>query len=292
MKKIAILNLIFLVLLGLNKSYAQEEVKTVKTFKTKVFNTDRGTFTRSARTIGTGLQLEAGTNYEVTQTTNPAFRTTTFSPFQGQLRVGIAERVEFNFAIANNELVNRNWDESATDKYNYWTPLEIGLRVQLIKRQKTDFSIFANFRAISTQREAVDEDGNERPWVLADRPNYVGPEFAFLGQHYIGQRIVLSYNGGIRWTGIQLDVIDSNTAKRPDVYYIVRALFHFAESVDFYVEHFNFMRSNFYSTTGLNGGFRFALTRGILFDINGGFGFNDFSPVAFAGAGLSFNLGN
>jgi hypothetical protein len=258
-------------------------------FESKVMNTDRGTFTRSATTIGKGLQLEAGIGNEWTQSTDPVFKTGVFNPFNGQLRIGLSKLVEFDLAISNNELVMRRWDGSPTDRYNYWTPLEIGLRVQILDKEKSNMAVFTNFRAISTQRDVVDKDGNAQPWVMVARPNYVGPEFAFLSRRKIGKRLEFATNVGIRWTGIVLDGAES--AKRPDFYYTVRGLVHLTESFDFYVEHFNYMRNGFFPTLGLNSGFRYALSERFVVDINGGLGLKDVSPELFVGGGLSYRLG-
>jgi hypothetical protein len=270
-------------------SFGQEAENKNSTFESKVINTDRGTFTKSAVTVGKGLQFEAGMNHDWIQSTNPVFKTTVFNPFQGQMRLGLSKDVEFNLAISNNELVVRNWDGSATDKYNYWSPMEIGLRVRFLDKAKYNMSAYVSARAISTQRDVVDSDGNAQPWVLVARPNYVGPEFALLGNAKLGQRFELAYNFGIRWTGIQLEGAES--ANRPDVYYTLRALYHIATPLDFYVEHFNYFRKGFYPTLGLNGGFRYAISSKFVVDVNGGLGFNEFSPEAFFGGGLTYRLG-
>lgn len=284
-KVILIVGLIGSTLFG----FSQEAESKSSTFESKVTNTDRGTFTRSAVTVGKGLQLEAGVNHDWVQSTNPVFKTTVFNPLTFQARLALHKDVEFNLAITNNELVQRNWDGSATDKYNYWSPMEVGVRVRFVDKQKYNMAAYVGVRAISTQRDVVDSDGNAQPWVLVARPNYVGPEFALLGNLKIGSRLELAYNGGVRWTGIQLEGPES--AGRPDAYYTVRALLHVAKPLDFYVEHFNYMRKGFYSTLGLNGGFRYAITEKFVFDVNGGLGLNDVSPEAFVGGGLTYRLG-
>jgi hypothetical protein len=197
--------------------------------------------------------------------------------------------VEFDLAISNNELIMRNWDGSATERYNYWTPLEIGLRVQILDKEKSHISLFTNIRAISTQRDVVDNDGNAQPWVLVPRPNYVGPELAFLSRRKVNERFELAYNFGVRWTGIRLD--DAQSAKNPDYYYTIRVLLHLTESLDFYIEHFNYMRNGYYPTSGINGGIRYAVCKRMILDVNGGTGFNTVTPEAFVGGGISYRLG-
>lgn len=270
-------------------SFGQEAESKTSTFESKVINTDRGTFTKSAATVGKGLQFEAGVNHDWVQSTNPVFKTTVLNPIQGQMRLGLSKDVEFNLAISNNELVLRNWDGSSVDKYNYWSPLEIGIRVRFVDKANYNMAAYVSARAISTQRDVVSKDGDAQPWVLVARPNYVGPEFALLGNAKLGKRLELAYNAGIRWTGIQFD--DAASANKPDLYYTVRVLAHLAEPLDFYVEHFNYTRKGFYSTLGLNGGFRYAISKKFVFDVNGGLGFNDASPEAFFGGGLTYRFG-
>lgn len=284
-------NILLLLLLVVSTfAYSQEEAK--KEFKSKVLTTDRGMFGRTGATVGRGLQVELGINYEWTDSDNSTYKTDVFSPIKAKLRWALHDRVELNFAISNNQMVLRAWDESFKDKYNYWSPLDIGLRAQFAETHKkvsTDASVYVGLGVYTTMRNAQDKNNVTRPWVLVDRPSYVTPEFAILVAHHFGKRVSLNYNAGVRWTGMVLD--DAQTAKDPDYYYTVNVTVHALQMLDVYVEHFNYMRKSYYSNIGMNAGVRVAVIDKLTLDLNGGLGFNSASPDAFAGFGLSYKLG-
>ncbi|MGB1247249.1 MAG: transporter [Chitinophagales bacterium] len=264
--------------------FAQEVEKTA--FQSSTFSSDRGTYTRSGATFGRGLQLEMGVGYEWMDDDNDAFKTDQATPFAAQLRLGLSDKVELDFAIANRELIIRNWADGK-DKYNYWSPLQIGIRAQIIDAKckdgnfKTQGSLYLGMGINTTQRNHLDDDDMIRDWVLVERPSFVAPEFALLMSHDIKSRFVLGYNFGVKWT---------DNGKRPDAFYSIRALMHLSKKMDFYAEHYNFMRKKVEPNLGLNFGVRYAITKGIMLDINGGTGLNENSSVGFAGIGFTFNL--
>lgn len=246
-------NLLLLLLLVVSTFvYSQEETKKEKKeFNSKVLTTDRGMFGRTGATVGRGLQAELGINYEWADSDNPAFKTDVFSPIKAKLRWALHDRVELNFAISNNEMIVRAWDESFKDKYNYWSPLDVGLRAQFAETKKkvsTDASVYVGLGIYTTMRDAQDKNNVTRPWVLVDRPTYVTPEFAILVAHHFGKRLSLNYNAGVRWTGRILDT--PQTAKDPDYYYTVNLTAHALQWLDIYVEHFNYLRKSYYSSLG------------------------------------------
>lgn len=261
-------------------------------FESKVMNTDRGSFTRSGANIAKGLQVELGLGYDWVNSDSDTYKNDVFSPFKGKLRLGLSSKVEIDFAINNNQMVVRRWDGSSTDKYNFWSPLEIGIRTQFMdskKKSATKAALYLGLGINTTQRSAFEDDGTPRPWVLVNRPSYVTPEFALFVDHKIGSRVDLAYNFGLRWTGIVLD--DAASAKNPDIFYTIRATVHAAKCLDLYVEHFNFMRKVYYSNLGLNMGVKYAITKKFAVDINGGIGLNSASSDGFAGLGLTYKLG-
>ena len=290
-KKISLIALMAITFFG----FSQEAEVAKEEFKSTVPTTDRGTYTKSGSNINKGLQLELGFNYDWVDSKNTVFKTDVMSPIEGNLRLGLSKYVELDFAISNRQVILRPWDENGTfqeDKYGYWSPLEIGVRTQFVDSKKkcgTDASLYLGLAVNTTQRSAFEDDGTLRPWVLVDRPSYVAPEMAFLVNHNLGKRVVLGYNAGLKWTGIVLD--DAASAKNPDIFYSVRALFHVASPFDVYVEHFNAMRKAYSPTLGMNFGARYAVSKKFVLDINGGLGFNDSSSDGFAGLGLSYKLG-
>lgn len=272
--------------------YSQETTTTEAKFESEVPTVDRGAYTRPAQNIKKGLQIELGTNYEWTDSHNDVFKTDLYSPIQGKLRIGLSDRVELDFAINNQQMIVRSWDGTYTDKYNYWTPMDIGVRTQLLDSKKkcaTDIALYIGMSVNTTQRSAMDDNGNVRPWVLVDRPSYVTPEFALFVNHNIGDRLVLGYNGGLKWTGRQYDQTVSRM--EPDWFYTVRLLAHATTKFDVYAEHFNYIRRTWYPTLGMNFGARYAISEKFVADVNGGFGFNKKSPDAFVGLGISYKLG-
>jgi hypothetical protein len=274
-------------------SYSQENTLKEE-FNSEIPVTDRGTYTRTGNNINKGLQVELGFDYQWLDSEESAFKTDVMSPIQAKLRLGLSKHVELDFAISNKQMIVKPWNEAmgGTDKYNYWSPLEIGLRTQFIDSKKkcdVDASLYLGLAVNTTQRSAFDDNGTLRPWVLANRPSYVAPELALFIDHNLGKRFELGYNAGLKWTGIVLDTEASS--KNPDIFYTVRVLYHVAKPFDLYVEHFNFMRKDYYSTLGMNFGARYGVTKKLVLDLNGGFGFNSASPDGFAGLGLSYKLG-
>lgn len=286
-KKISLFALTAIMFFG----YAQE-TETKTEFESEVPTTDRGAYTRPGQNINKGLQIELGTNYEWSDSDNDTYKTDVYSPIQAKLRIGLSSKVELDLAISNREMIVRSWDESSKDKYNYWTPLDIGIRTQLLDSKKkcgTDVALYIGMSVYTTQRSSIDDNGMRRPWVLVDRPTYVTPEFALFVNHNLGKRFVLGYNGGLKWTDTQYN--DRVSRMEPDWFYTVRILAHATKKFDVYAEHFNYVRRTWSPTIGMNAGFRYAVSKKFVLDANGGFGFNSTSPDAFAGLGLSYKLG-
>ncbi len=293
MKKIYLLTFLSFIL---SFGYSQEDTNTETTsgseFESHVPNADRGFVTRSGATISKGMQTELGFNYLWNGMYTSQYKSDYLNPISIKSRWGIGDRVEIDLSISNIEMINRRWEDGVKDKYNFWTPLQVGVRTQFVKSKKkdrTNGSIYAGFGIITTQRAGVDKDGNARPWVIAPRPNYVTPEFGLYMEHHLVDRLVLNYNVGLKWTGMILD--DIQTSKNTNFYYAVKLLVHTATWMDVYVEHFNFINKDYYPNIGLNGGLRFAVSKKFLLDVNGGLGLNKRSPDAFVGFGAAYKFG-
>jgi hypothetical protein len=290
-KKLLIIALMAITFFG----YSQETLTEKEEFTSTVPTTDRGTYTKAGSNINKGLQLELGFNYDWVDSKNSVFKTDVMTPIEGNLRLGLSKYVELDFAISNRQVIQRPWNENGSfkeDKYGYWSPLEIGVRTQFVDSKKkcgTDASLYLGLAVNNTQQAAFEDDGTARPWVIVDRPSYVAPEMAVLVNHNLGKRIVLGYNAGLKWTGIVLD--DAASAKNPDIFYSVRALIHVAAPFDVYIEHFNAVRKAYSPNLGMNFGARYAVTKKLVLDVNGGLGLNDSSSDGFAGLGLSYKLG-
>ncbi|MBL6875915.1 MAG: transporter [Chitinophagales bacterium] len=292
MKKIiALIAFLSLVAFG----FAQDNMPFANVFKSKIETTDRGAFTKTGNNIKKGLQVEIGLDYEWTDSYNTVFKTDVFSPFEGKIRLGLNKYIEVDFAISHRQIHLNPWDDNGSfpeKSYSYWTPLEIGLRTQFIdskQKSKTDASLYLALSVNNTMRSAYREDGTFRPDVLIDRPSYVTPEIALFVNHNIGERVVLGYNAGIRWTGIEID--GPKSAKNPNFVYTLRILAHVSEKMDLYGEHFNSIRVSHSPSLGMNIGARYGVSQKLTVDLNGGVGFNTSSPDGFAGLGLSYKLG-
>ncbi|MCD8528949.1 MAG: hypothetical protein LRY27_03050 [Chitinophagales bacterium] len=135
-RKLSLLAFSAIAMFGYSQNTAVEEKNS--DFESKLTTVDRGAYTRPAQNIRKGLQLEYGLNYEWTDSDNNLYKTDVFSPAQLKLRWGLSDRVEFNFKISNNQMVVRPWDETtmSVDKYNYWSPLDIGVRAQFADSKK------------------------------------------------------------------------------------------------------------------------------------------------------------
>lgn len=282
MKKISILFLGLVASLGL---MAQEaEVKE----EDNRITTDRPTFGRSAQTIGRGLQLEVGATYNWLDDDNAFVKTDRADVFNGLLRLGLSKDFEFRIGISNQETILRSWTTDAKDKYNTWSPMEIGIKARFIDKEKFAASMLFNLYVRNTVRNSLTDAGVMVPGALVNRPNFVAPEMAFLFSHDWG-KFNLDYNIGLLWNG-QRQYTDESGAENPDWYYTVTAGFDIAKWLVVFVDHAAYMRNFHYPDVLIQGGLLVPIGENFQIDVRGGAGLNDFSQAALVGGGISWGF--
>lgn len=291
MKKINLLLLLSFFSLAL---FAQEE-QNPKTEETAVMEkekitTDRPTFSNSANTIGKGFQVEYGMSYTWQDDNNPILKNDRANFAELLVRIGIHERVELRLGIENREYYVRQWSSDAVDKYNSWSPMAIGLKAELTKKESMHKVAFlTNLYINSTVRDHLDSDGNAKSYALVRRPNFVAPEFAFLFNHTFASKFHLGYNIGARWNG-ERTYTDESDSKYADFYYMLNASYDVMSWMNFFVEHAGYVRKGYYPDMLFQGGFLFPINEHFQVDVHGGTGLNSQSPVGFVGGGIAWKL--
>ena len=273
--------------LTLSVTMAQEQPATLELPDDRI-TTDRPTFGRSGSTIGRGIQIEAGVAYNWLDDASPAAKTDRVDLANILLRVGLSDDFEFRLGIRNEEYIVRSWTTDAVDKYNTWSPMEIGIKARFIDKAKFDASLLFNLYVRNTVRDHRMDDGSMVPGALARRPSFVSPEMAFLFAHDMG-KFGLEYNVGLIWNGQRPYTTESGT-ENPDWYYTLTASYELLDWLTVFVDHASYMRNFHFPDVLVQGGLLMPFGDHWQVDVHGGAGLNEFSQTALFGGGLSYRF--
>ncbi len=115
------------------------------------------------------------------------------------------------------------------------------------------------------------------------RANKVAPNFRFVMQNTISNKVALGYNIGAEWDGY---------SDRPTYIYTFAPGFNLSDRLYYYIEAFGFIPS----TTGefaqhsMDMGFAYKLNNDVKFDVSGGVGLNKYTPSWYVAVGGSLRI--
>lgn len=111
--------------------------------------------------------------------------------------------------------------------------------------------------------------------------DYIAPNFAFLIQHTLSQKLSLAYNLGSDWNGEN----GVNT-----YFYTLSLGWNITDKLSFFGEQYGFFPKNLPADHRFNLGFMYLLSNDCQVDVSGGFRLNEIGPKRFISAGISYRF--
>ncbi|MCZ8196374.1 MAG: transporter [Flavobacterium sp.] len=161
-------------------------------------------------------------------------------------------------------------EETNNEKINGLSPIYIGFKVKLAEEKgivpKTSF-----IGHISLPNMASTKFKTE----------YFAPEFRFVMQHTLSDKISFSYNLGAEWDGFSAE---------PTFIYTNAIGYSISDKLGSYFEIFGFIPQNTKSNHSIDGGITYLISNNFMVDLSSGFGISKNAPDYYCALGFSFRI--
>lgn len=252
--------MIFLSSFNLNAQHQFERKKLAP------IQTDRPDQTESPFTVPKGLwQFEIGTLME-THTINETNKIRNFLYPTILSKVGITRNTELRFiteyAGKQNEINGKK-----AEILNGIKPITVGLKTKLADEKKywptTSLILHLGLSPLASNNF---------------KPNYFYPQFRFLMQHTISNKLNFGYNLGMEW--------DGNSSVATAIYTTTMA-YALTDNLGAFIESYGYLPQKNKSDHRIDGGFTYLLKNNLQADISGGLGISPNAPDYFISCGIS-----
>lgn len=204
-------------------------------------------------------------------------------------------QVETGFSFQKNDAnSNTNTLPSTLWKYGVNENFELRLITEFISEKKAGQSISGiNPILIGCKIKISDEKGFlpktsfighvVLPKVASTnfKSDYFAPEFRFVMQHTLSQKMSFSYNVGAEWNGISPEATFT---------YTVTTGYSFTDKFGSYIELFGFAPEKDKANHSFDGGFTYLISNNFMVDLSSGFGITKNAPNHYFAFGFSFRL--
>jgi len=115
----------------------------------------------------------------------------------------------------------------------------------------------------------------------AFKADFYAPEFRFVMQHTLSDKISFSYNLGAEWDGLTPDAT---------FIYTITSGYSFTKKLGLYVELFGFAPQNDIANHSFDGGFTYLINNNFMVDLSSGIGITNNAPDHYVALGFSFRI--
>lgn len=161
-------------------------------------------------------------------------------------------------------------EEINNEKFKGFTPVYVGFKVKLIYEKgivpKTSF-----IGHISLPNSSSKEFKTE----------FFTPEFRFVMQHTLSEKISFSYNLGAEWEGFSAE---------PTFIYTNAIGYSITEKLGSYIEIFGFIPQKENSNHSFDGGITYLINPNFMLDLSSGIGISKNAPKNYFAFGFSFRI--
>lgn len=228
--------------------------------KTEPIQTDRPDQTETPALVPKGMfQVENGFSFQK----NDAFSNTITVP-SSLWKYGVTENFELRLIT---EFTIDKTDISTTSGIN---PILIGCKIK-IADEKGIFPKTSFIGHISIPNMASKEF----------KTDYFAPEFRFVMQHTLTEKVSFSYNLGAEWDGF---------SPEPTFIYTVATGYSITEKWGSYIEIFGFAPQNQTAYHSFDGGCTYLISQNFMVDLSAGVGITQNAPNHYWALGFSFRL--
>ena len=227
---------------------------------TEPIQADRPDQTETPAIVPKGMfQVESGFTFQK----NDSYSSTNSLPTV-LWKYGVNENFEFRLIT---EFVN----EKSTDEFvSGLNPILIGCKIKICDEKgiipKTSFIGHILLPKLATSSFKAD---------------FFAPEFRFVMQHSLSEKLSLSYNLGAEWDGF---------SPEPTFIYTLTSGYMISKKLGFYTEFFGFAPQNQNSQHSFDGGFTYLINTNFMVDLSSGFGITSNAPKYYFAIGFSFRV--
>ena len=113
------------------------------------------------------------------------------------------------------------------------------------------------------------------------KADFFAPEFRFVMQHSLSEKLSLSYNFGAEWDGF---------SPEPTFIYTLTSGYMISQKLGFYTEFFGFSPQNQKDYHSFDGGFTYLINNNFMVDLSSGIGITSNAPKHYFAIGFSFRI--
>lgn len=161
-------------------------------------------------------------------------------------------------------------EEINNEKLNGLTPIYVGFKVKLTEEKgiipKTSFIAHIGLPNAASKRYKTD---------------YFAPEFRFVMQHTLSEKMSFSYNLGAEWDGFTVE---------STFIYTYAIGYSISDKLGSYIEIFGFIPQNTKSNHSIDGGITYLINNNFMVDLSSGFGISKNAPDCYWALGFSFRI--
>lgn len=221
---------------------------------------DRPDQTETAFTVPAGMfQFETGFSYQEENRSSTSYLAPTVL-----LKYGINSNFEIRLIteFAFNSVEN--------SEFSGINPIVLGFKLKILEEKgvlpKTAFLGHLSLPNCATSR---------------NKTNYLAPQFRFLMQHTITDKVSLSYNLGAEWDGFTAG---------PGFIYTTAVGYGITDKLGTFIEIFGFAPQDSTANHTVDAGCTYLINDNFMVDLSGGLGITSNAPNHFVSVGFSFRL--
>jgi len=113
------------------------------------------------------------------------------------------------------------------------------------------------------------------------KTDYYAPEFRFVMQYTLSEKISFSYNLGAEWDGF---------SPQPTFIYTIAAGYSFSDRLGSYIELFGFAPQKDKANNSFDGGITYLINNNFMLDLSSGIGLTNNAPENYVAIGFSFRI--
>jgi hypothetical protein len=179
-------------------------------------------------------------------------------------KYGVNENFELRMIT---EFVREKFEENAISGFN---PVLLGCKIKIADEKgwlpKTSIIAHIGIPNLASTKNKLD---------------YFAPEFRFVMQHTLTEKMTFSYNLGAEWDGFSAE---------PTFIYTITSGYSLTDKWGAYVEFFGFAPQKNKANHSFDGGITYLINSNFMLDISSGFGVTKNAPDYYVALGFSFRL--
>jgi hypothetical protein len=161
-------------------------------------------------------------------------------------------------------------EENNISKSNGFNPIYVGFKVKLTNEKgiipKTSFISHISLPNVASSKYKTD---------------FYAPEFRFVMQHTLNEKLSLSYNLGAEWDGF---------TPEPTFIYTLTTGYSISDKLGSYIELFGFGPQNGKANHSFDGGLTYLINNNFMLDLSSGVGITNNAPDYYTAIGFSFRI--